>query len=90
MEARWQAWLIENLLLGVPAEDLGPTLAAEGHSIAEVEEEIAKAQAHPYLQGARKVAERLARREWLLRTLGELAALAPRAGGRPQRRPGRG
>ena len=80
MEARWQAWLIENLLLGVPAEDLGPTLAAEGHSIAEVEEEIAKAQAHPYLQGARKVAERLARREWLLRTLGELAALAPRAG----------
>jgi len=79
MEARWQAWLIENLLLGVPAEGLGATLVEEGYSAAVVEEEIAKAQAHPYLQGAKKVAERLARREWLLRTLTQLRDLDPRA-----------
>jgi cupin-like protein len=78
MEARWQAWLVENLLLGVPASDLVPTLVTEGHSAAEVEEELARAQSHPYLAGAKKVAERLVRREWLLRTLTQLRDLDPR------------
>lgn len=79
MEARWQAWLIENLLLGVPAEDLTSTLVAEGHQEAEVAAELARAAAHPYLAGAKKVAERLARREWLLRTLTKLRDLEPGA-----------
>lgn len=77
MEARWQSWLIENLLLGVPARDLEGTLMAAGSSPADVEAELALVQAHPYFLGAQKVAERLARREWLLRTLSSLAALDP-------------
>ncbi|MBL4849403.1 MAG: cupin-like domain-containing protein [Planctomycetes bacterium] len=77
MEARWQAWLVENLLLGVPDSDLLAPLEEAGHSRAEVEAEVAAARAHPYLQGALKVAGRLARREWLLRTLTTLSNLDP-------------
>lgn len=70
---------MENLLLGVPASDLAATLEAEGHSEAEVAAELAQAEAHPYFAGAKKVAERLARREWLLRTTSALRALDSRA-----------
>jgi hypothetical protein len=77
MEARWQAWLVENLLLGVPVPNLYAPLEAAGHSRAEVDEEVTVARAHPYLQGAHKVAERLARREWLLTTLTTLSDLDP-------------
>lgn len=79
MEARWEAWLSENLLLGVARGDLEGPLVAAGYSASEVAAAIEAAEAHPYFRGARQIARRLGRREWLLRTLQTLRDLAPAA-----------
>lgn len=77
MEARWEAWLCENLLLGVARPDLEGPLLAAGHSPDEVRRALEDAEAHPYYRAAARVARRLARRAWLLRTLQTLRDLDP-------------
>ncbi|WP_002635701.1 cupin-like domain-containing protein [Myxococcus hansupus] len=58
----WHTWLAENLALGVSTEDARQVLVNAGVEDALARQEIAAAQAHPYVAGARRIGRRY---EWL-------------------------
>ncbi|MGE0711959.1 MAG: cupin-like domain-containing protein [Planctomycetota bacterium] len=86
---RWRVWLAENLIRGVPHQDLVAPLLAEGYAEEAVRAELAAADAHPYLAAGRRVQRALARRDWLLGALDALRRLDPErlAPERLERRP---
>ena len=62
----WRRWIAENLMLGSPPEALAAILAQNGIGPAEARKEIALAIQSPYLHGAKRLANRLAKRNWVL------------------------
>lgn len=74
----WRRWVLENLVLDVPAEVLAKMLTEQGLDDDLIQQELQEAQSHPYAQVAKTFRAILNRRHWLLMTLGDLALLDPR------------
>lgn len=62
----WRRWIAENLVLGSPPEALHGILVSHGVSSAEARTEIDLAIRSPYLHGSKRLANRLAKRNWVL------------------------
>jgi SAM-dependent methyltransferase len=78
LAAGWRKWLASNLMKGSSPESLQTILRERGLSHVEIATELALAREHPYLHAGREIAQTLAKRNWLLRTIDKLAALDPR------------
>ncbi len=77
IDQQWRAWIAENLMLGGHPAQLAQVLQSKGFSFAHASEEIELALRSPYLQGARRLKNRIAKRDWVLeiyRKLGHLQA----------------
>lgn len=66
VDANWRRWIAENLMLGTHPSALVPILGNAGISASEATHEIDTALRSPYLQGARRLANRIAKRDWVL------------------------
>jgi hypothetical protein len=73
----WRAWIAENLVRGEPPEKLLSVLVSNGFDPAQASREIQLAQASPYLRGAERLANRIAKRDWVLDIRRKLARLIP-------------
>jgi hypothetical protein len=62
----WRRWIAENLVLGSPPPALSAILVSNGISESEAQTEIDAALRSPYLQGAYRIANRVAKRDWVL------------------------
>jgi len=67
LSSSWQAWLAENLLLGVKRADLLATLVANGVPAPLASRELDRAQKSPLIAGANRVARRLRRHDVVVR-----------------------
>jgi hypothetical protein len=68
-------WIAEILLLGVPPEAIVAELARRGWQSGLAEAEVRLAAENPYFQGAELLKQRLAKRDWILASIGRLATL---------------
>lgn len=75
VDANWRRWIAENLMLGSPPPALTAVLTSNGISAAEAHNEIQAALHSPYLQGARRLANRVAKRDWVLNIQSQLNRL---------------
>jgi hypothetical protein len=73
----WRRWIAENLSLGSHPNTLSTILAENGVPQEEARREVDAALASPYLQGVRRVRNRLAKREWVLGIQSKLHRLVP-------------
>ena len=62
----WRRWIAENLLLGCQPATVLESLRGAGISLDEALREIEAALRSPYLQGAQRLRNRLAKRDWIL------------------------
>jgi hypothetical protein len=77
LDNHWRQWIAENLMLGVTAESLVPSLIAQGLGAMDASNEIAMAANSPYLQGSQRLINRLKKREWLLECYSRLHGMLP-------------
>jgi len=77
MDDEWRRWIAENILLGSAPHSITAAMINAGFSSLEAEREIDLANSSPYLVGAERLANRLAKREWLIDTRRKLERLAP-------------
>ncbi len=77
IDNEWRRWIAENLMLDQTPDSLLVTLQQHGFSALDARSEIEQALASPYLHGARRLRNRLSKRDWLLNTLLRLNQLAP-------------
>ena len=74
----WRAWIAENLILGVSPEDLAGQLKEHlGIAPALAAQEVQAALQSPYLQGTRRLRNRLQKRDWTLNIASRLDKLLP-------------
>ncbi|NRR33458.1 cupin-like domain-containing protein [Oxalobacteraceae bacterium] len=73
MNDDWRRWIAENLMLGNHPAGLAQILLKSG--IADGKAEIEAALRSPYLQGARRLHNRLAKRDWVLEIPSKLSRL---------------
>jgi hypothetical protein len=66
-------WIAEILLLDVPAQAIVEQLGRQGWQQAAATEEVRRAVDSPYLQGAGLLRNRIAKRDWILASIGRLA-----------------
>ncbi len=66
IDHQWRAWIGENLILGGQPAQLAQVLQEKGFPLAHIVEEIDLALRSPYLQGARRLKNRIAKRDWVL------------------------
>ena len=71
----WRRWIAENLMLGSAPDALAAILVGNGIARGEAHAEIAAAARSPYLQGARRLANRVAKRDWVLAIQSQLNRL---------------
>lgn len=71
----WKRWIAENLMLGAQPSTLAPILLQAG--VPNARAEIEAALRSPYLQGARRLHNRIAKRDWLLSIPARLERLGP-------------
>ncbi len=64
--AEWQRWIAENLMLGTPPAALLPILVQNGMQPAAAQAEVEAALRSPYLHGAKRLVNRMAKRDWVL------------------------
>ena len=75
----WRCWIAENLMLGSPPPALIPILVQAGIAERDAAAEVELALHSPYLQGAGRLKNRLAKRDWVLDIYRKLNRLrAPR------------
>ncbi len=77
----WRAWIGQNLALGASPEGLLPTLVANNFHPGEAQREIDKANRSPYLQAARHLASRVAKRDWTLEVQHKTRGMGARGNG---------
>jgi len=82
MNDNWRRWIAENLMLGTAPQAIGQVLIQAGIPHGVVNTEINTAVRSPYLQGARVLAARLAKRDWVLGINTQLNRLGNEAVGR--------
>ncbi len=85
VDANWRRWIAENLMLGTPPAALTAVLVSNGIGAAEAHTEIDAAVRSPYLQGARRLANRVAKRDWVLAIQSQLNRLGDDAIARRER-----
>jgi len=74
----WRSWIAENLILGAAPEDLAVQLQQHLDISPELAaREVQAAQHSPYLQGARRLRNRLQKRDWTLDIASQLGKLLP-------------
>jgi hypothetical protein len=73
----WRRWIAENLLLGSHPQGVFDTLVGAGIAAPEAEQEINAALRSPYLAGAQRLRNRLAKRDWLLDSRRRMEQLRP-------------
>jgi len=73
----WRRWIAENIVLGSHPDTLAGILRNSGVPAQQAQAEIAAALASPYLHGAQRLHNRLAKRDWLLDIQGRLDRMAP-------------
>jgi len=74
----WRSWIAENLILGATAEDVAAQLRQHLQiPVAAGMREIGIALNSPYLKGARRLRNRLEKRDWLLNIPSQLSKLSP-------------
>lgn len=73
----WRRWIAENLLLDGQPEDLFARMLAAGVEPAEAARELRQAQTSPYVAGARRLKNRLAKHDWVLDNQRRLNRLLP-------------
>ncbi|UXY14903.1 cupin-like domain-containing protein [Chitiniphilus purpureus] len=66
MTDEWRRWIAENLILGNDPQQLYHTLVGAGFGEAVARAEVQQAQASPYLAGAQRLKNRLAKHDWVL------------------------
>ena len=71
----WRTWISQNFLTGYPVDWIKQVLTQNGFSETAIEQEMLALLTHPYMQGARVIANQLKRREWLLKTLDYMRVL---------------
>lgn len=62
----WRRWIAENLMLGVAPPAIAAVLVNAGIARAEADAEIETALRSPYLHGARRLVNRIKKRDWVL------------------------
>lgn len=62
----WRRWIAENLMLGVAPPAIAAVLVNAGISSREANAEIETAIRSPYLHGARRLVNRINKRDWVL------------------------
>jgi hypothetical protein len=75
VEDNWRRWIAENLMLGSAPPALSAILVSNGISANDAQAEIDAALRSPYLQGARRMANRVAKRDWVLTIQSQLNKL---------------
>ncbi|QGZ42424.1 Cupin-like domain-containing protein [Pseudoduganella flava] len=73
----WRRWIAENLVLGSHPDTLVAILGRSGVPAQVARVEIAQALASPYLHGARRLTNRLAKRDWVLGIQARLDRIVP-------------
>lgn len=71
----WRRWIAENLMLGSAPNALSAILVANGIGAKLAQSEIDAALRSPYLHGARRLANRVAKRDWVLNIQSQLNRL---------------
>jgi hypothetical protein len=69
----WRCWVAENVLLGVPDDQIASRAAAAGLDVELVREELRRTKNDPYIEAGRWVAQRLLKQESMLQIRVELA-----------------
>ncbi|MEC5384494.1 cupin-like domain-containing protein [Uliginosibacterium sp. H3] len=75
MTDEWRRWLAENLILDNHPQGLFETLVRAGVSVADAHHEVNAALSSPYIAGAQRLKNRLAKHDWILdnqRRMGQL------------------
>lgn len=75
VEDNWRRWIAENLMLGSAPPALSAIMVSNGISANEAQAEIDAALCSPYLHGARRMANRVAKRDWVLSIQSQLNRL---------------
>ncbi|WP_283151203.1 cupin-like domain-containing protein [Silvimonas soli] len=66
VDHEWRRWIAENLLLGGAPQDLTKVMVAAGADPEDALREVQAALASPYLAGAERLKNRLAKHDWVL------------------------
>lgn len=77
VDDEWRRWIAENLLLGGHPADLLARMQAAGIARDEAVRELRRAQVSPYLNGAERLKNRLAKHDWVLDNQCRLNRLLP-------------
>lgn len=77
MTDAWRSWIAENLMLDCDPASLIQALMAHGIARSTAQAEIAAAVRSPYLAGANRLRNRLAKRDWALDIYRQLNRLRP-------------
>lgn len=75
MSDAWRRWIAENLLLNVAPAQIVDRLVANGFPDVLARAEVGQAAASPYLHGGVRLAQRVAKRDWLLESYAKLERL---------------
>lgn len=73
----WQRWIAENLMLGAAPATLMPILVQNGVPAKAAQAEIEAAMRSPYLHGAKRLLNRIAKRDWVIGIQAKLDRIAP-------------
>jgi hypothetical protein len=71
----WRRWIAENLMLGSTPQALSAILVANGIGAKQAQSEVDAALRSPYLHGAHRLANRVAKRDWVLNIQSQLNRL---------------
>lgn len=77
IDDEWRRWIAENLILGGRSEDMFGRMLAAGIDRAEAVRELRQAQLSPYVVGAQRLKNRLAKHDWVLDNQRRLNRLEP-------------
>ncbi|PMS37265.1 Cupin-like domain-containing protein [Trinickia symbiotica] len=66
VDDEWRRWIAENLTLGRSEESIVREMVSNGVASDDARHEVRAALIHPYVQGSRRLRERLKKRDWIL------------------------
>lgn len=75
VDDNWRRWIAENLMLGSQPPALTAVLTSNGITPNEAQREILAALNSPYVQGVRRLANRVGKRDWVLAIQSQLNRL---------------
>lgn len=88
IDDEWRRWIAENLLLDSRPDEMQARMVAAGIDPAEAARELRAARQSPYVAGAQRLRNRLAKHDWVLDNQRRLNRLLPHEIPRRERLPG--